>query len=276
MVSHHIGDAPFIKELVEVTDNLWRNGWAERNAGNISYLLDKDEISLYLDCSKYKWEQDIGFSVPDLAGKLFLVTGAGKYFRNVSKSPSDALAIIKIDDSGERYQLLWGLESGGQPTSELPSHLMCHEARLKKDAHHKIILHTHSIAVTAMTFVHTLDEAEFTKTLWKTITECIMVFPDGISVLPWMVAGTNALGKASAEKMKSSRIVVWPQHGIMSAGQNMDDAYGLIECAEKAAHIYLMAQNAKGDIWRDISDSDLWDLAERFNITPKEGILAPG
>lgn len=272
---HHIYNAPFIKEVVEITDNLWRNGWAENHAGNISYLLNEEEVRLYLDCSQYQWEKEIGFSVPNLSGKIFLVTGAGKSFRNVSKDPSDALAIIKIDETGENYQLLWGLGSGGEPTSEFASHLMCHDVRLKADSKHRVILHTHAVAITAMTFVHTLEEDVFTKTLWKMITECIMTFPDGLSVLPWMVAGTNDLGMASSEKMKTSRIVVWPQHGIMSAGRSMDDAYGLIETAEKAAHIYLLAQQSQTDRWQEITDEQLWLLSDRFGFIPKEGILKP-
>ncbi|WP_270276673.1 rhamnulose-1-phosphate aldolase [Enterococcus casseliflavus] len=272
---YHINDAPFIKEMKEMTHNLWINGWAENHAGNISYLLQEDEVKLYLNISQYRYEKDIGFSVPDLKGKYFLVTGAGKSFRNVVKDPSDSLAIIKINDEGTKYQLLWGLSSGGEPTSEFASHLMCHSTRLKVDNQHRVILHTHAMAITAMTFIHTLDEDRFTKTLWKMITECIMTFPDGIAVLPWMVAGTSDLGKASAKKMEISRIVIWPQHGIMSAGRNMDDAYGLIETAEKAANIYLLAKQGQSEDWQDITDQQLWSLIDRFDLIPKQGILEP-
>ena len=273
MKIHNIYEAPFIKEMCEATRNLWNNGWAERNGGNISYRIDEEEVQFYLDTNRVVYEAALGFEIPELAGMIFLVSGSGKYFKNVWQNPADNLVILKIDKEGKHYQVLWGLETGGIPTSELASHLKCHAVRLHQDSEHRVILHTHSIAISAMTFVHDLDENRFTKTLWEMITECLVVFPDGVAVLPWMVAGTVALGEASAEKMAYSRIVVWPHHGIMGAGQSMDDAFGLVETAEKAADIYMRAIAAPTGIVQKITDQQLWDLADRFGVTPKAGIL---
>ena len=41
-----------------------------------------------------------------------------------------------------------------------------------------------------------------TRSLWRMCTECMMVFPDGIAVLPWMMGGTESIGQATAEKIK--------------------------------------------------------------------------
>lgn len=272
---HNIYEAPFIKEMCEATRNLWNNGWAERNGGNISYRLDEAEVGFYLDTDRVLSEVNLGFEIPELANMIFLVSGSGKYFKNVWQNPADNLVILKVSEDGQKYQVLWGLETGGVPTSELASHLKCHSVRLKQDPDHRVILHTHSIAISAMTFVHELEEDKFTKTLWEMITECLIVFPDGVAILPWMVAGTVELGEASAEKMHDCRIVVWPHHGIMGAGQSMDDAFGLVETAEKAADIYLRAVSTSTGIIQKITDQQLWDLADRFGVTPKAGILAP-
>lgn len=271
---HNIYEAPFIKEMCEATRNLWHNGWAERNGGNISYRLDEAEVQFYLDTDRILDEEALDFEIPELAGMIFLVSGSGKYFKNVWQNPADNLVILKVDNQGKKYQILWGLETGGVPTSELASHLKCHAVRLRQDPEHRVILHTHSIAISAMSFVHDLDEDKFTKSLWEMITECLVVFPDGVAVLPWMVAGTVELGEASAEKMETSRIVVWPHHGIMGAGQSMDDAFGLVETAEKAADIYMRAISTPMGIVQKITDQQLWDLADRFGVVPKDGILA--
>ena len=85
----------------------------------------------------------------------------------------------------------------------------------------------------AMNFVHELDEKKFTHTLWEICTECIVVFPDGIGVLPWMLCGTNTIGEATAKKMEEFRLVVWGMHGIYGAGKTMDETFGLIETVEK-------------------------------------------
>ena len=37
--------APYVKEMIETTSNLYRLGWDERNGGNISYLLKEEENS---------------------------------------------------------------------------------------------------------------------------------------------------------------------------------------------------------------------------------------
>ena len=273
MKLHEINQAPFIKEMCEATSQLWAYGWAERNGGNISYRLPQEEVQYYLDSDQVKRTIPLDFTVKSLAGELFLVSGSGKYFKNIQRNPADSLAIIRISAEGDRYELLWGLEGGDLPTSELASHLQCHEARLAQDPEHRVILHTHATAISALTFIHDLDEKKFTKTLWQMITECLVVFPDGVSVLPWMVAGTRQLGAASADKMQNSRIVIWPHHGIMGAGQTMDDAFGLVETAEKAAEIYLQICSAKQEIKQQITDQQLLDLAEKFHVKPKPGIL---
>ena len=273
MIIHDIYEAPFIKEMCEVTKNLWSNGWDERNGGNISYLLDTEEVRLYLDLERSINEKELDFEVKELAGKIFLVSSSGSYFKNICKNPAKNLAIVKISEDGKKYNVLWGLEDGGVPTSEFASHLKCHAVRLSQDPDHRVILHCHSIAISAMTFVHELDEKKFTRSLWEMITECLVVFPDGVAVLPWMVAGTVELGLASAEKMHDCRVVIWPHHGIMGAGQSMDDAFGLVETVEKAADIYMRVVSVPGGFKQKITSDQLWALADQFGVTPKAGIL---
>lgn len=273
MIIHDIYEAPFIKEMCEVTKNLWSNGWDERNGGNISYMLDEDEVKLFLDLDNVIGKKELGFAIKELAGKLFLVSASGSYFKNISKNPAKYLAIVRIVDNGTSYEILWGAEGGGKPTSEFASHLKCHAVRLAQDPNHRVILHCHSIAVSSMTFVHELDDKKFTRSLWQMITECLVVFPDGVSILPWMVAGTIEIGEASAKKMKDTRTIIWPHHGIIGAGQTIDDAFGLVETVEKAADIYMRVVAVPGGFKQRITNDQLWDLAEGFGVTPREGFL---
>lgn len=273
MIIYNINEAPFIKEMCDITLKLWEKGWAERNGGNISYILKEEEVTPYLDVNQAASKIELPMSLPELANKIFLVSGSGKYFRNVIKNPADTLVILKISPDGKYYQRLWGLVNGGDPTSELASHLKCHATRLKHDPEHRVILHTHANATIAMTFVHDLDEKKFSKTLWQQITECLVVFPEGVGIVPWMVAGTIELGLASSEKMEYCRIVIWAHHGIMGAGRNLDDALGLVETVDKAADIYLRASSTGTGIKQSITSDELSGLAKTFNVTPREGIL---
>ncbi|MBR5572833.1 MAG: rhamnulose-1-phosphate aldolase [Oscillospiraceae bacterium] len=263
--------APFVEEMKKTTANMYRMGWDERNGGNISVLLDSDEVAEYLDLDNVIRTIPTGFDATALIGKIFIVTGTGKYFKNVADDPETNLGIIRIAEDGTTAELLWGYRDGGKFTSELPAHLMSHIKRLEVNPNNRVIMHTHPTNLLAMTYVHTLDEREFTRTLWRMCTECIVVFPDGVNVLPWMVCGTNEIGEATAEKMATARLVVWGLHGIYGAGADLDETFGLIETAEKAAELYLKIAHLPRV--NTISDEQLHLLEDRFNVKAREGWL---
>ena len=263
--------APFLIEMVRTTTNMYAHGWDERNGGNISLLLDEAEVAEYVDVNNVIRTIPTGFDAPSLAGKYFLVTGTGKYFKNVQYDPAVNLGLIRIAADGTTAELLWGYADGGRFTSELPAHLMSHVERLKVDPDNRVVMHCHPANLLAMTYVHDLDERAFTRTLWQMCTECIVVFPDGVNVLPWMLCGTNEIGVATAEKMQTARLVVWAQHGIYGAGKDLDETFGLIETAEKAAEIYMMIAHLP--LVNTITDEQMHLLEGRFGVKAREGYL---
>ena len=263
--------APWMVEMVRTTTNMYAHGWDERNGGNISLLLDQEEVAEYLDVNAIIRELPTGFEAPTLEGKYFLVTGTGKYFKNVQYDPACNLGIVRVAQGGRVAQLLWGFSDGGRFTSEFPAHMMSHVERLAVDPSNKVVMHCHPNHLLAMTYVHDLDSKAFTRTLWQMCSECIVVFPEGVNVLPWMLCGTNEIGVATAQQMKTARLVVWAQHGIYGVGADLDEAFGLIETAEKAAEVYLKIAHLP---WKQtITDSQLWQLARHYKVTPREGFL---
>ena len=263
--------APFMAEMIRTTTNMYAHGWDERNGGNISLLLDEAEVKEYLDTTVVLRSIPTGFQAPELDGKYFLVTGTGKYFKNVQYAPEVNLGLVRLTDGGAAAELLWGFADGGRFTSEFPAHMMSHAARLSVDPENRVVMHCHPDNLLAMTYVHSLDEREFTRTLWQMETECIVVFPEGVNVLPWMLCGTNEIGEATAEKMRTARLVVWAQHGIYGAGRDLDETFGLIETAEKAAGIYLKIAHLP---WKQtITDEAMHQLEARFGVKGREGYL---
>ena len=271
----NIFKAPFVREMCETTANMYRLGWDERNGGNISYLLKEEEVKDYLNLNKVIREipfmgvEEAKFDASALAGKIFIVTGTGKYFKNVEKDPETNLGIVRIAKDGKKAELLWGFKDGGRFTSEFPAHMMSHMARLKVNPNNRIIMHCHPTNLLAMTFVHDLDEKKFTHTLWETCTECMVVFPDGVSVLPWMLCGTMEIGEATAKKMEDFRLVVWSMHGIYAAGNDMDETFGLIETVEKAAQLYLLTAHLPKK--NTITDDNMKEICKLFKVVPKDG-----
>ena len=256
--------APFLRELCDTCANMYRLGWDERNAGNISLLLNESELVDYDLPAAGLRRFPLDFSAPALAGRCLLVTGTGQYFKNIPADPEKTLGLIRILPDGAAAELLWGWREGGAPTSELASHLMGHEARLLADPENRVILHSHPTHTVAMTRVHPLDEREFTRSLWKTCSECIMVFPRGLGLLPWMPFGGPAIGQATAQKLRRFPVVLWPLHGIYAAGRSLDEAFGLLEVIEKAAEIWLMTSAFPHRF--ELSDSQLRSLAEHLHL----------
>lgn len=267
----NILEAPFLIEMVRTATNMYAHGWDERNGGNISLMLDEADVADYVDGNAVLRTIPTGFDAPALDGRYFLVTGTGKYFKNVQYDPAKNLGLIRITDGGKTAQLLWGYSDGGKFTSELPAHLMSHAARLAVDPKNRVVMHCHPSNLLAMTYVHDLDSRAFTRTLWQMCTECIVVFPDGVNVLPWMLCGTNEIGVATAEQMNTARLVVWSQHGIYGAGKDLDETFGLIETAEKAAEIYMKIAHLP--LKNTITDAQMHLLEGRFDVKAREGWL---
>ena len=267
----NILEAPFMVEAIRTLTNLYRLGWDERNGGNLSYLLYDEDIDGYLDTDRVIRTIPMSFDASEIAGKIFLVTGTGKYFKNVQYDPERNLGIVRISKCGTECELLWGYSDGGKFTSELPAHLMSHMVRLKRDPAHRVVMHTHPTYTIAMSLIHTTCEREFTRSLWKMQTESIVVFPEGVSVLPWMVCGNNEIGEATAAKLENARLCVWTTHGIYGTGKDLDEAFGLIETVEKAAQLYMLTRGAERV--NEIKDSELRDLAAVFGLNYRTDYL---
>ena len=81
----------------------------------------------------------------------------------------------------------------------------------------------------------------------------------------------NQLGQQLRIELRLSRLVVWANHGIYGAGHTLDDSFGLIETAEKAAEVYLKIAHLP---WKQtITDEQMHLLEQRFNVKAREGWL---
>ena len=264
-------ESRFVKEMCEITANMYRQGWDERNGGNISWMIDRDDVREFIPVEKKIRSIPLDFAAPEnVRNKFFLVTGTGKYFKNVTKDPANNLGLVKISKDGKEATLIWGFEDGGKFTSEFPSHLLSHAARLKVNPKNRVIMHTHPTYTICMGACLPTDDVEFTRQLWKTNTEAVVVFPEGIGVLPCMVCGTVEIGLATAEKMKKHRIVSWTNHGIYGAGNDIDEAFGLIETVEKTAQIYMLTIDHVENV---IPDSVILGLAKLWDLKIMPGVI---
>ena len=266
-------EAKFVKGFIRMCDDGWNQGWHERNGGNLSYRVKPEEVELVKENFNAKEWQPIGTSVPTLANEYFLVTGSGKYFRNVSIQPEDSICMIELDEKGENYRIVWGLIHGGKPTSELPSHLMNHEVKVLVDPKYRVIYHAHTTNIIALTFVLPLKDEIFTRELWEMATECPVVFPSGIGVVGWMVPGGRDIAIETSKLMKEYDLAIWAHHGMFAAGYDFDLTFGLMHTAEKAAEILVKTLSMQPSKLQTITAQNFRDLAVDFNVTLSEKFL---
>ena len=260
-------ESKFMEGFKRLTADAFKKGWHERNGGNLTYRVKPEEVEAVKESlHEVKEWQPIGNTVPGLAGEYFLVTGSGKYMRNVSLAPEENVALIKIDEKGERYGIVWGLVKGGRPTSELPTHLAAHELKKKMtNGKNRIIYHAHPTNLIALTFVLPLEDKPFTRELWEMATEDPVIFPEGIGVVPWMVPGGKEIADASVKLMEKYRVVVWAHHGLFVCGDDFDEAFGLMDTVEKASEICVKVLSMGGKK-QTIPKEGFIQLAKDFNI----------
>ena len=272
-----ITDIEVMQHYIRMCGDGWDQGWHERNGGNLTYRMRPEEVEQcrpYFKAIPGQWVS-MGVQADNLRGEFFISTGSGKYFRNVPLTPQDNICIVEINEAGDAWRIVWGLEKGGRPTSEFPSHFLNHSVRKEATGGAcRVIYHAHPANLIAMTYILPLTARDFTRALWKSATECPVVFPGGVGVVPWMVPGGSDIALATSQLMKEYDAAVWAHHGLFVSGPDFDTTFGLMHTIEKAAQIYILALSAgQGRILQTIEDDDLRAIAKDFGVTLREEFL---
>jgi len=264
-------DLGFVHGFCRMCADGFEQGWHERNGGNLTYRMsDGDVRAARPFYGEPRAWITAGVRVPDLAGMHFIATGSGKFMRNVMDDPAHSIGIVEINETGDAYRVVWGLLDGARPTSEFPSHLMNHVVRMAVDPGNRVIYHAHTPGVIEMSYVVPLEARAFTRILWQMMTECVVVFPEGVGVVPWMVPGGSDIAEATSELMKTYPAAVWAHHGLFVSGLDFDTAFGLAHTIEKAAGLYVAARAANGgsdQFLNVISDQNLKDTCSEFGVS---------
>lgn len=105
-------ESKYLKDLCDITFSSYEHGWDERNGGNVSIRLTEDDLSDFDDVSETKREYDLGFDASAVSGQYFLVTGSGRYFRNVIKRPELDAGLVEFLMMAARQNFAGGLKMG--------------------------------------------------------------------------------------------------------------------------------------------------------------------
>lgn len=257
-----------VKGFIKMAFDGWEKDWHECHGGNLSYRLNDSDIDEMKSDFHFgnEWV-DLKKSVPILANDYFLVSGSGKFFRNIRENPNDSMGVIQISESGTAYRKIWGFgfDNCGNPTSEILGHLMSHEAKKLHSPEHRVVYHAHPTNMIALSFVLDLDDVTFTKTLWNMMPECAMTFPEGIGVLPWKIPGDIEISEQTRQLMEQYHAVLWACHGVFVSGTCFDNAFGLMHTLEKASKIYLKILSTGKEPTLPTSEN-LQEMAKVFSL----------
>ncbi len=253
-----------VAEVAEVAGYLWQKGWAERNGGNITINITDvidDEIRGLKAISD---KTQIGTTLPHLKGCYFFCKGTNKRMRDLARFPMENGSVIRICDDCASYEII--ADQPVRPTSELPAHLSMHNYLIGSGSSYKAAMHTHPIDLVAMTHNPAfLEKDVLTKLLWSMIPETRAFCPRGLGIIPYKLPSSLELADATVKELAEYDVVMWEKHGVCAVGENVMEAFDMVDTLSKSAQIYMTAKSM-GFEPSGMADELMEELKVAFNL----------
>ncbi len=268
IVEHNKAIERIVLQVAEVAQYLWQKGWAERNAGNMSVNID-DLVNKDVETEGSPVFR-LGKAYPELANKLFFVTGTGKRMRDLARNPLENALFIRLTGRGDAYHLLATSEENKyqlRPTSELPTHLGIHQMVAREGRREKVVMHTHANELVALTQNPNIKSTEaLNRILWGMHPETMVFVPKGVGFIPYFLPGTQEIAGPTIEMLKMHDIVLWEKHGVFAIGQEILDTFDNIDIICKSAKIWFMCKQAgfEPEGLTEVQLDDLRELVKKF------------
>ncbi len=227
-----------LKEISKISFLLFKKGWAEKNAGNLS--IDITEIYNRGSCLSKKKSFPIGTEFKYLKNHYFLFTKSGSKFRDIAEDPLNGIVIIKINSQGNGYSVIEDSNSG-RPTSEILSHLLIQNYLRKIDAPERVILHSHPTEIISLSHIKKFQASQkINKLLTNAHPEVSINLPDKIGFIPYIPTGTMELAEATLTGIQKGRtVIIWERHGALAIARDLTTAFDHLDIVNKAALIVL-------------------------------------
>jgi len=171
-----------------------------------------------------------------LADGSFLITPAG-----ACKGVLEASELVEMDLAG-------GLvgSSAGRPSSEWRMHAELYSLRPDVGA----VCHAHPGAATAFACAH----VEMPVPL---LPEALLVLGDDVPLVPYCTPGTPDLAAALRERAGAAGALLLANHGVVTVGEDLDEAFRRMETVERLAEVALGAALLGGGVRLTRQQQDL-------------------
>jgi rhamnulose-1-phosphate aldolase len=241
---------------------------AEGAAGNISvYVGWEVDVSAH-----FPREQPFALPepVPELAGKLFLVTGSGRRLREIGRDPEANLGVIRVLPGGASATLYTSERClFERPTSEFNSHLAVHRAMIQRDSlNFHALVHAQPLYLTYLSHIPRYSDTRYlNRHILRWQPETLVQLPRGVAFLPFLLPGSSELMAATVSAMEEGyRVVLWAKHGVMArSDQSVKRAADRIEYAETGARYEYLNLTNHG-LADGLTDDELRRIAEKFGV----------
>jgi rhamnulose-1-phosphate aldolase len=254
-----------VSAVAEVAGYLWQKGWAERNGGNITVNITDQVDDAIRALPAIGPVTPIGATLPNLKGCYFYCKGTNRRMRDLARRPMENGSVIRILDDCAHYEII--ADNVVKPTSELPSHLAVHNYLIGKGSTYKASVHTHPIELVAMSHNPAfLKKDVLTKLLWSMIPETKAFCPRGLGIVPYMLPGSNELAEATIKAIDDDYdVVMWEKHGVFAVGEDVMEAFDMIDTLTKSAIIYQDAR-AMGFTPAGMSEEQMQEISTVFHL----------
>lgn len=145
----------------------------------------------------------------------FFITPSSMSYNEITKDD-----IVEINSKGEPYI------KGQRPSSEWKMHISVYEKYPKYNA----IVHTHSTFATAMAVVY--------EDIPLILVEMRPYLGGDLKVAPFKPAGSEELGEVILPYLEDRNSCLLGNHGTISCGKDIEEAFMAAEYVEDAAKIY--------------------------------------
>jgi rhamnulose-1-phosphate aldolase len=196
-----------------------QQGWAEANAGNVSYRIG-DIITPYLNREGWFVE----------AKDWYLVSRSGSRYRDMAKNPEPSLMLVATSSTDAYFP------ADAVPTSEWGCHKLVHES--DEQALFPCLLHTHPTEVIALSHTKLFaDETGLNKRLSALLPELVLYLPKGIATSAYKAPGSVELAEETCRRFGDKQALIWEKHGLLCRGNGIDQALDYLEIVNKAAKL---------------------------------------
>lgn len=257
-----------IEDMGRVGQRLARIGACEGSAGNVSIFLAKvcDGIDELFPIDE---EYELPYSVPELAGGCFFVTGSGRRLPDLEHNPFGSIGVVTVGVDGESARLHSSpMRLFTRLTCEFNSHLAVHRDRVSVTGiKHHAVIHAQPQYLTFLSHIKDYQDFKGLNTrIYRWQPECIMQIPDGIGYIPFFPPGSSGMESGNLRELRSHTVVLWAKHGVMSrADDSILHACDLIEYLETSAKYEFMNRQI-GQVGEGLLLEDIQEICREYNI----------